>query len=77
MIPLLYGLCRSKHNMARNCFSAMLWVSRNVVSSGPNETCAEPLSLAVEQFLEMVRFEQRARLAELPDELVRGQDVFA
>ncbi len=43
---------------------------------GPNGTCTEPLSLAVEQFLEMVRFEQRARLAELPDELVRGQDVF-
>ena len=43
---------------------------------GPNGTCTEPLSLAVEQFLEMVRFEQRARLAELPEELVRGQDVF-
>jgi hypothetical protein len=48
---------------------------------GPNETCAEPLSLAVGQFLpwqflEMVRFEQRSRLAELPEELVRGQDVF-
>ena len=43
---------------------------------GPNETCTEPLSLAVEQFLAMVRFEQRSRLAELPDELMRGQDVF-
>ena len=45
------------------------------------KTCAEPLSLAVgqllpEQFLEIVRFEQRSRLAELPEELVRGQDVF-
>jgi hypothetical protein len=43
-------------------------------------TCTEPLSLAVGQllpwqFLEMVRFApaQRARLAELPEELVRGQ----
>ena len=44
--------------------------------SRPNETCAEPLSLAIEQFLEMVRFEQRARLTELPEELVRGQNVF-
>ena len=50
--------------------------SEPIFSSGPNETCAEPLSLAVEQFLAMVRFEQRARLAELPDELVRGRDVF-
>ena len=43
---------------------------------GPNRTCFEPPSLAVEQFLAMVRFEQRSRLAELPDELVRGQDVY-
>jgi hypothetical protein len=43
---------------------------------GLNETCSEPPSLAVEQFLAMVRFEQRAKLAELPDDLVGGRDVF-
>ena len=43
---------------------------------GPNGTCTEPPSLLVEQFLEMVRFEQRSKLAELPDEMVRGRDVF-
>jgi hypothetical protein len=62
--------------MAKNCSSAMFWGFEQIMSSRPNETCTEPLSLAVEQFLEMVRFEQRARLAELPEELVRGQDVF-
>ncbi len=66
----------SKRNMARNCSSAMMCGSEWTLLGGPNETCAEPLPLAVEQFLAMVRFEQRARLAELPDELVRGQDVF-
>jgi hypothetical protein len=46
--------------------------------SGPNETCTEPPSLVVEQFLEMVRFApaQHSKLAELPDELVRGRDVY-
>jgi hypothetical protein len=29
----------------------------------------------VEQFLEMVRFEKRSKLAELPDELVGGRDI--
>ena len=50
--------------------------SEPIFSSGPNRTCFEPPSLAVEQFLAMVRFEQRGKLAELPDDLVGGRDVF-
>ena len=42
----------------------------------PERTHPEPHSLAVEQFLVVVRFEQRSKLAELPSELVRGRDVF-
>jgi hypothetical protein len=30
----------------------------------------------LEQFLAMLRFEQRGKLAELPDDLVEGRDVF-
>jgi hypothetical protein len=36
----------------------------------------EPHSLAVEQFLATVRFEQRGKLAELPDDIVGGRGVF-
>ena len=32
--------------------------------------------MAEEQFLAMLRFEQRGKLAELPDELVRGRTAF-
>jgi len=39
-------------------------------------THPEPHSLAVEQFLAMLRFEQRGKLAELPADLVGGRDVF-
>jgi hypothetical protein len=42
----------------------------------PQRIHPEPHSLAVEQFLAMVRFEQRGKLAELPDDLVGGRDVF-
>ena len=47
-----------------------------ILPGAPKRTHPEPHSLAVEQFLAMVRFEQRGKLAELPDELVRGRDVF-
>jgi hypothetical protein len=44
----------------------------------PKRTHPEPHSLAVEQFLAMLRFApaQRGKLAELPDDLVGGRDVF-
>jgi hypothetical protein len=32
--------------------------------------------MAEEQFLAMLRFEQRSKLEELPDELMRGRDAF-
>jgi hypothetical protein len=47
-----------------------------VLSRAPKRTHPEPHSLAVEQFLAMLRFEQRGKLAELPDDLVGGRDVF-
>jgi hypothetical protein len=42
----------------------------------PEQTHPEPHSRGVEQFLAMVRFERRGKLAELPSELVGGRDVF-
>jgi len=38
----------------------------------PTKTHLELRDIAVEEFLEMLRFEQRDRLAELPTELLRG-----
>ena len=40
-------------------------------------TCSEPQDIAAGQFLSMLHFEQRGRLAELPDHLVRGRDASA
>jgi hypothetical protein len=42
----------------------------------PDRTHPEPHSRGVEQFLAVVRFEGRGKLAELPSDLVRGRDVF-
>ena len=53
-----------------------LGVEVRVLSGAPKRTHPEPYSLAVEQFLAMVRFEQRSKLAELPGDLVGGRDVF-
>ena len=39
-------------------------------------TCSEPQDMAPEQLLSMLRFEQRGRLAELPDEFVSGRDAY-
>ena len=43
-----------------------------VLPRSPDRIHPEPHTLAVEQFLEMLRFENRSKLAELPDELVKG-----
>ena len=40
------------------------------LSSTPNVTCFEPPSIEVEQFLAMLRFENRGKLAELPQDLM-------
>jgi len=37
----------------------------------PTKTHLELRDIAVEEFLEMLRFEQRGKLAELPSELLR------
>jgi hypothetical protein len=36
-------------------------------------THPEPLNIPVEQFLAMLRFEGRSKLAELPDDLMKGR----
>ena len=43
-----------------------------VLLRSPDRIHPEPHTIAVEQFLEMLRFENRSKLAELPDELVKG-----
>ena len=45
------------------------WLGSNPLRR-PNGTCLQKHSLAVEQVLAMVRFDQRSKLAEIPDELV-------
>jgi hypothetical protein len=40
--------------------------------SAPNRICAEPNYEEIEDFLAMLRFEQRSRLAELDLEPVKG-----
>lgn len=42
----------------------------------PNRVYSEPHTIAEEQFLAMVRFEQCSRLAELSDELMCGRHTF-
>ena len=37
----------------------------------PDWTYLEPRDIVVEEFLEMLRFEQRSKLAELPGDLLR------
>jgi hypothetical protein len=48
------------------------WLKVRVLPRSPDRTHPEPYTIAVEQFLEMLRFENRSKLAELPDELVKG-----
>ena len=43
-----------------------------VLPRSPDRTHPEPHTIAVKQFLEMLRFENRSKLAELPEELVKG-----
>ncbi len=38
-----------------------------VLPGSPKRTHPEPLQVGVEQFLEMLRFDQRIKLEELPD----------
>ena len=48
-----------------------------VLPGSPNRTHPEPPSIPVEQFLAMLRFEQRDKLAELPGDLLEtGRDGF-
>jgi len=46
--------------------------SDHVRSGSSTPTHPEPHTIAVEQFFEILRFENRSKLAELPDELVKG-----
>jgi hypothetical protein len=50
----------------------MLWLQVQILLGSPRRTHPEPHTLPVEQFLEMLRFEKRSKLIELPDELVKG-----
>ena len=45
-------------------------------SGTPNMTCFEPPSMEVEQFLAMLRFENRGKLAELPQDLMEVHNGF-
>ena len=48
-----------------------------VLPGSPKRTHPEPPSIPVEQFLAMLRFEQRDKLAELPGDLLEtGRDCF-
>ena len=48
------------------------WLKVRVLPRSSDRTHPEPHTIAVEQFLEILRFENRSKLAELPDELVKG-----
>jgi hypothetical protein len=46
------------------------------ISGDPNRTCSEPPSLEVEQFLALLRLENRGKLAELPQHLMEVHNDF-
>ena len=47
----------------------------NSLKSTPNATCFEQFNLASEEFLSMLRFDQRSKLEELQEKIERtGQD---
>ena len=48
------------------------WLKVRVLPRSPDRTHPEPYTIAIEQLLEMLRFENRSKLAELPDVLVKG-----
>jgi hypothetical protein len=62
--------------MQRNCSTARVRRSEWVRLGTPNVTCFEPPSIEVEQFLAMLRFENRGKLAELPQDLMEVHNGF-
>ena len=59
----------SSRGPGRSPFKAKTRVRISV--GAPTKTHLELRDIAVEEFLEMLRFEQRSKLAELPSELLR------
>ena len=66
--------CRKTGRVAQWQSSGLLshWLKVRVLPRSPKGTHPEPQNIPVEQFLAMLRFEGRSKLAELPDELMKG-----
>ena len=60
----------SSRGLGRSPFKAKTGV--RISLGAPTKTHLEPLDIAVEEFLEMLRFDQRDRLAELSNKLSQG-----
>jgi hypothetical protein len=73
----MQGILLGFHSCAKCAEPKHRWLGVRVPHGSPKRNHSEPHSLAVERFEAMVRFEHRAELAELPDELVAGRDVCA
>ena len=51
-------------------------LTKAVITCDPNRTCSEPPSIEIEQYLAMLRFENRSKLAELPKYLMEVHNDF-
>jgi len=57
--------------MFRNCSTGTFGCSGQIFLGTPTKTRLEHRGITVEEFLQMIRFDQRDKLAELPGELLR------